>query len=444
MGKAKFCAVVVFVAAVAGIAGAIDLTKWKYQTAITLKGGAGEYYRADITPEIYNAAKPDLSDIRVIDSNGRQVPYLIAKSHDVSERQEYVPTIINRSTGARNVSLVTLDFGRQTVKNSIEVVTGGNNFRRAVKVEGSNDNIEFFTLVKEAFVFAVTGRQVSQFGEVDLPVNDYRYLRITVAPMPEEQNSPVIQSVLVFKCEKKIADRTPAAMLCTNHIEDEKESTSVYEYDLGFCNLPISEIRLSIDDKSFYRHITVEGRNVLKRRVKIASEDNRERFEDVNESWCYLMCNTIYRYISSDGKEQEKTTLSINSGTGTYRYLKITIRDYDDKPLKLQSVSAEMITHKIIFGAEGDIKPVLLYVGSEFANRPQYDIEHKLGKPLGLEAAAAILGGLSENPLFGKTEPKPVPWTEEHKSILLVVMTAVVLVLGLFIFKSFKSIKPAE
>jgi hypothetical protein len=443
MQKVKFCAIVIFLAGIAGSAWAIDLTKWKYCCGITFEGKVEEYHRADITPEIYNAAKPDLSDIRIIDSNGRQIPYLIARPYDVTNRQEYSPKIINRSTDARNGSLVTLDFGGQTIKNSIEVVTGGDNFRRAVKVKGSNDNIKFFTLVKQAFVFAVTDKKWSRFSDVDLPLNDYRYLRITVSPMPDERDNPVIQDVRAFKNENKGAVRTPAAMVCTGHTEGEKENLSTYEYDLGFCNLPVTEIQLSIDDKSFYRHITVEGRNALKRRIKIAGEDNRERFEDVNESWNYVTGGVIYRYIPVDGKKQEKTTLLISSNTGTYRYLKITIRNYDDKPLKLQSASAEMVAHKIVFSAE-DVNCPLLYVGSESASRPQYDIIHKLNKPLQAEAATAMLGSITENPLFGKAEQKTVPWTERHKSILLIILVAVVLVLGLIIIKSFKSIKPAE
>ena len=443
MKKIRFFFVILLFGA-AGNVRAIDLTKWKYRCPVILEGKAAEYYRADITSEIYNVAKRDFSDIRIIDSNGQQNPYLIARPRDVAERQEYLPTIINRSTGAKNVSLVTLDFDKQVMKNLIKVVTSGNNFRRAVKVEGSNDNVKFFMLVKEAFVFAVTDKQWSQFSEIDLPLNDYRYLRVTVAPMPEEKDNPAIQSVLAFKCENKPAGRTPVAMLCTNHIEDANGKSSIYEYDLGFCNLPISEIRLSIDDKSFYRQIAIEGRNVLKRRVKLISEDNRERFEDVNESWDYVTSGVIYRYIAGDGKKQEKTAMSISSGTGTYRYLKITIKNYDDRPLAIRTASAEMISHKIIFSDKNSIKPILLYVGSEFANMPQYDIEYEIGKPLEVEASPAILGSIAENPLFSKTEPNPVPWTERHKSILLVVMAAVVVVLGLFIFKSIKSIKPAQ
>ena len=441
--KIRFCSIVILLAGIAGSVWAIDLAKWKYRCEITFEGKVGEYYRADIKPEIYNVAKPDLSDIRIIDSNGQQMPYLIARPYDIANRQEYSLSIINRSTDAHNASLVTLDFGGQIIKNSIKVVTSGDNFRRSVKVEGSNDNVKFFTLVKQAFVFAVTDKQWSRFGDIDLPLNDYRYLRITVASMPDEKESPVIQDVRAFKNENKPAVRTLAAMICENHTEDEENNLSIYEYDFGFCNLPVSEIQLAIDDKSFYRPITVEGRNVLKRRIKIASEDNRERFQDVNENWNCVTSSTIYRYISVDGKKYEKTTLPISSA-GTYRYLKITVRNYDDKPLKFQTASAEMVAHKIVFIAEDNVKPPLLYVGAESASKPQYDIIHKLNKPLEVEAAKAMLGSITDNPLFGKTEQKLVPWTERHKVIVLVIMIAVVLVVGLVMLKSFKSIKPVE
>lgn len=441
MQKVKFYAVVIFLAAISGSGLAIDLTKWKYCAPITLQDKANLYYSARITPEIYNAAQTDFSDVRIIDSNGSQVPYIIARPCDVSENREYAPKIINRSEDSKQGSCVTLDFGRQEEKNTIKVVTGGNNFRRAVKVEGSNDNVKFFTLVKQAFVFAVADRNWSQFNDIDLPLNDYRYLRITVSPMPDEKDNPVIASVRTFKSENKQVERTPVTMLCTSHIEDANRNLSIYEYDMKYCNLPISEIKLAIEDKSFYRHVTVDGRNVLTRRVKIETEDNREKFEDVNESWSFLTGNMIYRYIGADGKEQEKTTLPIY--LKVYRYLRVTVSNYDDRPLKIQNASAEMIPHKIIIDGDEITEPLLFYVGLESANRPQFDMEHKLAKPLEVKASQAVIGSIVENPLFVKTQAGLVPWTEKHKSIPLVIMVFVVVVLGLFIFKSFKSIKPA-
>ena len=419
---------------------AIDLTKWKYCCEIAFDSQPGKYAKADIIPEVYDAAKSDMSDIRIIDSNDQQVPYLLVKPEYSTTKHKYAPNIINRSTDDKNNSLATLDFGRQMIKNFIEVETAGSNFRRAVKVEGSNDNIAFFTLVEQAFIFGIDNKENSRFSNIDLPENDYRYLRITVEPMTTEQTSPVIRELRAFNCDKNLAERIPMEMLCINHREDDKKNLSIYEYDLKFRNLPISEIELSIADESFYRHITVEGRNAVTRKVKIDSEDNRQRFREVEESWQSITSDTVYRYSSAEGDKHERTTLPIPSGRQSYRYIRITVRNYDDRPLKLENASAEMVTHQIIFDAVGSSK-FSLYVGSESAVRAQYDITHKLNKPAEVKATLARLNPVSENPLFGKVDPKPQPWTEKHKALLLMIMAAVVLALGGFILRSFKSIQ---
>ena len=419
---------------------AIDLTKWKYRSEITFEGKAEKYVRLDLTPQVYDTAKLDLSDIRLIDSQEQQVPYLLTKPQDATQKHKYAPNVINRSTNDKNGSLVTLDFGQQVIKNSIEIETSGNNFRRAVKVEGSNDNITFFTLVEQAFVFAIDNKEKYRFSNIDLPANDYRYLRITVEPMATEQKSPVIEEVRAFKCEKKLVERTPVEMLCVNHTEDANKNLSIYEYDLRFRNLPISEIQLSITDESFYRHVTVEGRNAATRKVKIDSEDNRERFREVEESWESITSDTVYRYTSAEGKTHEKTTVSIPSDKRVYKYLKITIKNYDDRPLQLETASANMIAHQMVFNATDNLKPSF-YVGSESAYKPQYDITSKLDKPSEIKATLARLSPITENPLFGKVEQKPQPWTERHKVLLLIIMAVVVLILAGFILKSFKSIR---
>jgi hypothetical protein len=225
--KVKLCAAVFLLALAATALSAIDLTKWKYYSQITMENNPAEYCRLDVTPRIYNVAKQDLSDIRIIDSKGQQVPYLLAMPQDVTSKQKYSPAIINRSIGAKKASLITLDFGRQVVKNTINVNTGGSSFRRAVKIEGSNDNITFFTLVEQAFVFAVESKERFRFSDIDLPLNDYRYLRITVEPMASEKDSPVIENVQAFENQLKSEVRTPVDMLCLNHIEDDVNNLSI-------------------------------------------------------------------------------------------------------------------------------------------------------------------------------------------------------------------------
>ncbi len=394
-----------------------------------------------LTPAIYDAARPDFGDIRLVDAQGEQVPYVLVKPEDTPEERKYELALINRSTNADGAAMVTLDFEKKVVKNSIEVMTRGNNFRRAVKVEGSNDNTEFFTLVEHAYVFAVTYDR--RFEQVDLPKNDYRYLRITVAPMAREEQSPVIDEVMAFKIEKSVAERHPMEMALIEHSEDEKSKSSIYVYDIAYRHLPVSEIEFDVADDSFYRYVTVEGRDAQTREVKVYGEDNRQRTREVEVKWERIISSTIYRYTEASGKKRERLTLRIPSGRRLHRYLKITIRNYDDRPVVVESASAKMIAHKIVFANMDNVAPTL-YVGSETARTPRYDLGQRLSNPLQVKARAAKLSGITDNPLFGQAEEKAVAWTEKHKVLLLVVMVVVALVLGGFILKSFKSIQSEQ
>ena len=420
---------------------AIELTEWKYKADITIEDGTGEYCKLILTPDVYNDARPDLGDIRLVNTSGEQVPYVLVRPKDTTERQKYVPDAINRSTNSDRAAMVTLDFGKKTVKNSIEVITEGNNFRRAIKVEGSNDNIEFFTLVEQAYIFAVTYNR--RFEQIDLPKNDYRYLRITVWSMAMEEKSPVIDAVKAFKTEKSLAERHPVEMTLKEQIEDEKNNSSIYVYDLVYRRLPVSEIELEVADDSFYRYVTIEGRDSETREVKVYSEDNRQRTRNIEVKWERIISNTIFRYTDAKGQKQEKLALDIPEGTKVHRYLKTTIRNYDDRPVVVKSASANMIADKMVFTNIDDVAPTL-YVGSEDTRTPQYDLAYRLSNPLQVKARAAKLSGIIDNPLFGQVKEKPVAWTEKHKILLLIIMVVTALVLGGFILKSFKSIQSEQ
>jgi len=443
MTKSTISAIAVsaFMFGMVSIACGFDSAKWKYRATVTIESGTDKCGRLILTPDVYNAARPDLGDIRLTDNSGKQVAYIIARPQDRTERQQYRPSVINRSTNAENAEMVTLDFGQKVVKNSIEVITKGDNFRRMVKIEGSNDNTEFFTLVKRAYVFAVG--QDKHFEQIGLPTNDYRYLRITVLPMPDENNSPVIEEVKTFKVVEKIAQRQQVETVSVEHSEDEKNKSSIYVYDLTYQHLPISEIELEVTSDSFYRFVSIEGRDQATRKVEIVSEDNRQRFEEVEVPWERLVSDTIYRYPEQGGEKCEKLVIRVPAGRRVHRYLKITIANYDDEPVEVEKASAKMIADEVVFAADGNSE-LVLYVGSASAGMPQYDIKYRLTNPLEVKTKSARLSSITDNPLFREADEKIAPWTERHRILLLISLIIVALVLGGFILKSFKSIRSEQ
>lgn len=438
MIRSVFSAVIIAVLTAVTAGAAFDSTQWRYQADVNIEEEIGEYCTLMITPELYDIAKDDLSDIRLVDGNGEQIPYVIARPPDAATWQRYQPALINRAANAGGAATVTLDFGGNVMKNAIDVVTRGNNFRRAVKVEGSGDNIEFFVLVERAYVFAVDYN--TRFEHIEMPMNDYRYLRISVSPMESEQESPVINRVDAFRIEEASAEHRPVEMTLIEQSEDEEKHLSIYVYDVVYRHLPISEIQLGVADDSFYRYATVEGRDAETYKVEISSEDNRQRFREVEAAWIKMVGGAIYRYTSSDGQKHENLILHIPSGSRVYRYLRINISNYDDRPLTVDSVSADMAAHKLVFEDSGT-GTTLLYAGSESAKKPSYDLNRTLSNPLEIKTGRAVLGSIIDNPLFEKAAQKPVAFTEKHRILLLIVLVIAALALGGFIFKSFTSIK---
>ena len=49
---------------------ALEPAQWKYRAQVTVEAGTGEYCSLTLTPEIYNAARSDLGDIRLLDAQG--------------------------------------------------------------------------------------------------------------------------------------------------------------------------------------------------------------------------------------------------------------------------------------------------------------------------------------------------------------------------------------
>ncbi|MHC4156534.1 MAG: DUF3999 family protein [Planctomycetota bacterium] len=318
--------------------------------------------------------------------------------------------------------------------------TGGSNFRRAVRVEGSNDNVEFFTVVQRAYVFAVNRNR--RFEQIDLPANDYRYLRIIVEPMTTEENAVAIRQVRAFKLEKRDAERRSVQMTLTRHREDPNNRLSIYEYDLKYRHLPVNEIHLRVADESFYRYVTVEGRDATTKKVKIPSEDNRPRYKEVEVRWRRMVSDAMYRYAAPDGQQRERLMLRLPTERA-HRYLRIVIKNYDDKPLLVSSASVKMIPHQIVFPIkqETDAK---FYVGASSLAPPVYDLRHRLGRPLQVEARKAAIANIADNPLFVQAPAKQLPWSERHKVLLLIILAVAALVLGGFILQSFKSIKTEQ
>src|SRR6185369_17225989 len=95
-------------------------------------------YKLTIPLYVMGQSRDDLGDLRLFDSENREIPYAIRILQTMDQRQESGSKLFNRAT-VGSASEATIDLGDNPGEhNEVEVQTPGGDFRRLVTVEGSD------------------------------------------------------------------------------------------------------------------------------------------------------------------------------------------------------------------------------------------------------------------------------------------------------------------
>jgi len=263
-----------------------------------------------------------------------------------------------------------------------------------------------------------------------MPFNDFQFLRLTVFNMPDDPRKISIESV---RTSSKSIGRpprgVPAPVKITAKTDDEQKQQTVYDLDMAHRNLPVSNLSFDIADDHFYRGYELVGRNMAKIKVKRRTEtgwDTHER--DV--AWSTIRKGFLYRI-----REGTKTTEStqIEDLNATYRYLRLTVFNHDDKPLDIQNITAERRETSLLFENKPEENYTLL-VGHSEARWPNFDLEHS--------TSLSALKTISHGPLT-QIEHEEVlpPWTERNALVIWLVLILAVAGMVFMLTKHMRDIR---
>ncbi|MFP4190708.1 MAG: DUF3999 family protein [Candidatus Hydrogenedentota bacterium] len=415
--------------------GAFDEAGWRWRWPIEMAEATdAPFARLQVTPELADAAAPDLRDIRIVDGEGGLVPYLVDRPERREEEQ--IPRqarLLNRTYEEGEYERVVLDFGASIEKDQIQAELSGRNYRRRAMLEGSSDGEEWATIRDDALLFHIAGPEAEEAFKVDtirFPVNTYRYLRLTVYTMPEEEQRFEIRSaecVLVRPAEAPpLIDVGPAE----RHIETDPETNvTSLELDLEYRHLPVDTIEFDVEDSYFHRGYEILGRNeeilVEQRRTETGPEPvEREA------PWRSVARGVLYRIRGEDGIMRENTVLEALDAP--YRYLKIRIRNEDNAPLTIAGLSVKRRELPEFVFEHKPGQSYTLYAGNTEAAPPAFDLA---------EAAPAARGQQWPEASLGRAEsiapPDPLePWTERYHAVIWAALLIAAGALGLAVYRA--------
>jgi hypothetical protein len=360
--------------------------------------------------EVYEAARPDLGDLRVLDETGREVPYVVDRAEPSSALSDLRPAVRNRGWRADGAATAVLDFGGRVAKGRLALRLSGDSFRRRVAVEGGEDGTQWTTLVDEAWVFAVPGPEPARYEAVDLPGNDFPLLRVVAHPAPGEAGRPSIEDAWVPGRARVVARDEPLEPRWSG-VTEARAGETWLALDLGARHQPFHALELDVGDGRFFREVRVEARRDPRR------PGDPARWEEVGRG-------AVYR-LEHGARRRECLRVEAR---GRERALRVRVLDRDDRPLQVRAVTVRVPAERLLFEAA---RPGLfrLTFGDPARPAPSYDLARTV-LDVGAWGQAAREAPLGPPRRVATADVDARPWTERQPALAWAALLAVVLALG--------------
>ncbi len=370
-----------------------------------------------LTPDVFSRAKYDLSDLRLYDENDQVVPYSLRTLRPKNDRQNLELRVFNNTEGENGASELTIEMKREGVEhNRIEIDVPGHNVRRAVVLEGSDDQKEWRRIIKTSLVRFRLGSKVMDGRGFDYPPSRYRYLRVRVfRDQHFDEQRVEIGDVRVFHTvvipgELSVREGLLGARQPTR---GNGSAASSWTIDLGGSNVPCDSIEVEVDDDTFVRDYYVEA---------LYKDGNREHFYRVSHT-----TDTVWQRLPGKG---EKLKASFNEVQTSQ--LRLVVLDHANQPLNVKSVKFGAAARQLVAQRPTQNKGTLrLFFGNPEAESPHYDFARNLPSRLEPAPLRSVLESRVVNPSY---IPPPLPFTERWPWLIYVVLGSVSTFLGVLIF----------
>lgn len=396
--------------------------------------GGGEYLATRLPQEVFAAARLDLSDLRLVDVRGEEVPYQLRVMRAEASEATLDARRFNESLVDGKVFEVTLDLGDSPREhNELEIATIGESFRRLVELEGSDDGKTWRFVTKCHLVRYPNDRANSQpldNRRVPYPASRFRYLRVRIHPdplvdppsgdstpsgaassgvagaaagtgAPAAKPSFEIQSITV----KSRVD-IPEELVVWNVHQQSREPvrarntvSSAWSLDLLAQRLPVDRLRVTLADTDLARDYVVETAGPLRSDIGFSEAGS----------------GTLSRRPG-----EPLGPLDVVFGERQAARVRLITLDFANRPPQIERIEALAPARDVIFPATALAhQPLRLYYGNPKADAPNYDFARNLPAKLAKPPEACELSPRSSNPAY---EPEPQPLTERAPWLIYVVL----------------------
>jgi len=383
-----------------------QIDQYNYQHEI--QGITDTWHTIKLPNAVFAQTNTGLSDVRIFGITAKdtiEAPFLLQRTKEEVKTKEVKFKRLNTASNPSG-HYVTFEVPTKGSINRIKTSFRQTNFDWKVKLEGSQNQNEWFTILEDYRILSIATKQTNfQYTDLNFPAAKYRYYRIQI----KSKQKPELLKANLLKREVTLGAFQKHSNKSQNFKENKKDKQTEIEIDLGMP-LSVSHLNLTVKNKfDYYRPITIQ-----------ALIDSVKTKDGMHYNYRTLTNGTLNSLTANDFSFRSTVT----------QKLKITINNQDNQPLIITDVAAKGYLHKLVarFTEPGNY---FLVYGNKKASFPQYDIKRFASKipetPVLLTLGSQVATDKSQLPEQAVTKP-----LFENSIWLWGIMIFIILLLGGF------------
>ncbi|MEO8590574.1 MAG: hypothetical protein ABI432_14455 [Flavobacteriales bacterium] len=349
---------------------------YRWESAVPLVDKAG-FYRIVLSPEFVGSSQVALDDVRLVDSTGQEVPYLLDAAMRYKTKGEFHDFVMTRNEVVGKRTLLELDRPDAGILvDHISLRLRNAEVAKPVEITGSDDGKNWY-VIKNDRLQLVRGIQLANLTqEITLPPTDYRHYRIA---LNDSATAPVrVLGAQWFSQARSYGDYTAA--LAVRWTQQDSAGMTRIHIPTAFPH-PIDRIEFAVSDTQAY-HRTCD---LIAWRTTTSGRGKKKHTSRSAETLASFSIG------SDDG-------LTIDLPAVRAITFDLMFDNGDDRPLHFTDVRFLQLERTVAAMLQPGMRYTLI-TGDPQKSAPRYDMEYFRDKLPG------ALGKLVPGPL----EMRPVP-----------------------------------
>lgn len=381
----------------------------QYNFKRELKGISEQWHKIILPDEVFGKVSQELTDIRIFgittNNDTVEVPYTLRIASEKIFNKDIAFLTINTSQNYKGFYF-TFEILTTEPINEIKLDFKQNNFDWRVKLEGSQNQSEWFTIIENYRILSIKNEIADfQFTKLTFPSSKYRFFRLFI----DSKEKPELTSTSI--AQQEITNGTFRNYSIKKFGKKENRESKQTEIDIELqMPVPISYLKINIKDSfDYYRPITIKYLN-----------DSAKTEQGWKYNYNTLASGTLNTVEKNEFKFSSKTV----------QKLKILIHNQDNQPLTIDTLHVKGYEHEILARFTEQATYFLTY-GNKIATRPNYDIDRFTDKvPMTLTTLDIGNELIIEKDQVSETAP-----LFKNKTWLWGIISLTILVLGWFTIK---------